>query len=474
MVAKLKTMARLDASTYLVYKIERVIVCILCALVVVGGASARYRAEAPEEDYLYYDSVFLVMIVFFFFAFLLATYFGAKTCIVFYEAWQATSIELREGGAEDTGDLARTDRAVKIQFLTALGGMVTSMLFFLANGMEQARSLRERMFDVNPNIPLAQLSNGFLYVTVFVDSICNDLCAHWMMLTVSARSLRNAQSVMEERAERAAQELRQHDVAMQAMQAGPTSLERTLELMQRERHVRAEVLRDASSDTLNIFWAALRSLATAEAKRINQLLYCVRLRAMIMPLRFQVLHDLQSLKANPRQPVPQEFLGGTPEQANAFFDGLVQDAHLHHKNFVAMLEQAVEVFNRASSPGELGLDKEKFPFKIWRDHSHSTAGDAKGIKEAEQSGGTSRRKSKHLYYKPSIGEIVRMTDDGAEARKGRKIQVPASSRRPPPTPHHRVIATSCSSSESPHSRPTWFETASHAYAYSPREGRHRL
>ena len=62
-----------------------------------------------------------------------------------------------------------------------------------------------------------------------------------MMLTVSARSLRNAQSVMEERAERAAQELRQHDVAMQAMQAGPTSLERAMELMQREKQVRTEV-----------------------------------------------------------------------------------------------------------------------------------------------------------------------------------------------------------------------------------------
>ena len=62
------------------------------------------------------------------------------------------------------------------------------------------------------------------------------------MNTVSERSLRQAQTVVEDRAERAARELMQHDVAMQAMQAGPTSLERAMELMQREKQVRTEVL----------------------------------------------------------------------------------------------------------------------------------------------------------------------------------------------------------------------------------------
>ena len=69
-----------------------------------------------------------------------------------------------------------------------------------------------------------------------------------MMVTVSFQSLRQAQTVVEDRAERAARELMQHDVAMQAMQAGPTSLERALELMQRERNVR---LRDGVCSTLS-------------------------------------------------------------------------------------------------------------------------------------------------------------------------------------------------------------------------------
>ena len=94
-----------------------------------------------------------------------------------------------------------------------------------------------------------------------------------MMLTVFDGSLRQAQAVLEDRVERAAQELRQHDVAMQAMQAGPTSLERSIELMQRERHVRAQLLQKPPSEqAINTAWAAVRSLATAEVKKMRGIL----------------------------------------------------------------------------------------------------------------------------------------------------------------------------------------------------------
>ena len=111
-----------------------------------------------------------------------------------------------------------------------------------------------------------------------------------------------------------------------------------------------EILRDSGLNGRNRSYQMIElqlstQLPVLKAKRINQLLYCVRLRAMIMPLRYQFLHDVQSFSANPRQPVPQEFQGSTPEQANAFFESLVQEAHLQQKNFVATLERAVEVFN---------------------------------------------------------------------------------------------------------------------------------
>ena len=94
-----------------------------------------------------------------------------------------------------------------------------------------------------------------------------------MMNTVSERTLRQAQTVVEDRAERAARELMQHDVAMQAMQAGPTSLERAMELMQREKQVRTDVLQGNPSDVINAAWAALRSLATAEVSWMRGISY---------------------------------------------------------------------------------------------------------------------------------------------------------------------------------------------------------
>ena len=61
-----------------------------------------------------------------------------------------------------------------------------------------------------------------------------------------------------------------------------------------------------------------------------------------------------------------------------------------------------KVFNRVSDPAELGLDKEKFPFKIWRDqvHVHETAGTGK----------------KSKIYKPSVGEIIYVTEEKAVTR----------------------------------------------------------
>merc|ERR1719311_30438 len=124
---------------------------------------------------------------------------------------------------------------------------------------------------------------------------------------------------------------------------------------------------------------------------------------MIMPLRYQVLHELQSFSAKPRQPVPQEFQGDTPEETNAFLESLVQVAHVQHTNFVTMLKRTLEVFNRVSDPGELGLDKEKFPFKIWRDHV-----------QVQETAGIGKKKSK--IYKPSVGEIIYVADENAVNR----------------------------------------------------------
>merc|ERR1719482_355837 len=166
-------------------------------------------------------------------------------------------------------------------------------------GLEQARVVYQRFMGEAQDAEFSQAINLVLYFAVFTDSLCNDLCSHTMMFTVFDGSLRLAQEVVEDRAARAQEELRQHDVAMQAMQAGPTSLERSLEIMQREKHVRSLLIQGASAEAVNDAWKALRSLGNAEGNRINQLLYCVRLRAMIMPTRYEFLHNLADVISKP-------------------------------------------------------------------------------------------------------------------------------------------------------------------------------
>merc|ERR1719506_3332934 len=229
--------------------------------------------------------------------------------------------------------LAHTVAAVKFQFICALGSMLTGSTYFLFMGADQLRNVINRssyeLRHVTSDPDFARRSITMLYIAVFIDSICNDFCSHIMMFTVFDGSLRLAEEVVQDRAERARAELRQHDVAMQAMQAGPTSLERSLELMQRERHVRELVVKEVDAATTSSAWAALRSLGTAEATRINQLLYCVRLRAMIMPLRYEVLHSVAPISSKPRQFVPQAF--SDPSSGDAYLQYLLGKATAAHE-----------------------------------------------------------------------------------------------------------------------------------------------
>jgi hypothetical protein len=117
--------------------------------------------------------------------------------------------------------------------------------------------------------------------------------------------------------------------------------------------------------------------------------------------------------------VPKEFQDGTPEQADAFLEHLLHVANSEHRNFVTMLERSVQVFNRASRPNELGLDKEQFPFKIWRDQVHAAAGKSKD-KSTHVKGESvriSRKQSMERYHKPSVGEIIYVTEESARSRK---------------------------------------------------------
>ena len=74
-------------------------------------------------------------------------------------------------------------------------------------------------------------------------------------------------------------------VARKVLQAGPTTAERQEELRLREDAARAAVGTEVASEKFE----ALKSLASAEMRRIHRLYYCIKLRCMVMPTRFLFL-----------------------------------------------------------------------------------------------------------------------------------------------------------------------------------------
>ena len=119
-------------------------------------------------------------------------------------------------------------------------------------------------------------------MSISLDSIWNDTCAHYLAFAIDDSTLRSAKLLREERASRAAKELRTHDIACRVLQSGPTSLARCAELCAREDAARRAVGTEAEAAA----FASLKSLVDAERRRIHRLFYCILLRCMVMPSRW--------------------------------------------------------------------------------------------------------------------------------------------------------------------------------------------
>jgi hypothetical protein len=211
----------------------------------------------------------------------------------------------------------------------------------------------------------SQLCQYFIY-SLFFDSICNDACAHILALAVDDESLSTAKRVQEERAQRAANELREHDLACRVLQAGPTSLARCIAIRAREDAAREA----AGTASAAARFAALQSLVRAEMRRIHRLYYCILLRCMLMPTRFIYLHDVRSIQGAARQPVPEEF-SAEGSSGNEYLVWLHSEIKQIREQFSEQMSQAVAKVNLAIWPSELGLSSEEFPFRIWRGASRS-------------------------------------------------------------------------------------------------------
>ena len=165
-----------------------------------------------------------------------------------------------------------------------------------------------------------------------------------------------------QRALRAANELREHDIACAVMQAGPTSLSRCAELSAREDAARAAVGTPGEAAA----FASLQSLVGAERRRIHRLYYCTLLRCMVMPLRFACLRNVQSTpKTLVQQPVPERFRAEDGD-GQAYFEWLHREIEKIKEPFLDQITSAVHRLNKANWPTDLGLLGDAFPYRIWR------------------------------------------------------------------------------------------------------------
>ena len=211
---------------------------------------------------------------------------------------------------------------------------------------------------------------------VAVDAIFNDICTHYLAIYVVDNALVTAQRVAHERASRAADELRSYDVARKVLQAGPTTPERQEELRLREDAARAAVGTEAEYQKFE----SLKSLAGAEMRRIHRLYYCIKLRCMVMPTRFMFLKSVASMDSNARQPVPAQFdlqgQSSTSSRAEdtgwAYFEWLYSESEKVRESFIQTVSDAVNDFNMATWPKDLGLGARQYPVTLWRGAARAT------------------------------------------------------------------------------------------------------
>merc|ERR1719160_1396119 len=219
------------------------------------------------------------------------------------------------------------------------------------------------------------VSVGFLFFSVFLDSISNDICAHYLACSVYDDSLAFSKQIKIERATRAAMELQEHDIACRVMRAGPTSSARRAELGAREDAARAAVGGAAEEEA----FAALQSLVNTEMRRIHRLYFCCLLRCMVMPTRFAYLRDVKSTKGStPRQPIPSHI---RPENNGdiEYLAWLFREMQTLQDTFSKQISAIVSKLNRAVWASDVGLSSEQFPYKIWRGEARSKLHEDEGL-----------------------------------------------------------------------------------------------
>lgn len=172
---------------------------------------------------------------------------GLSACRTFYIAWRAVCAEDVEGGdavaalKTDSAKIKQVDGAARAawwQLVCTLLAFVSSTLWFVG----LIGIAYNFAYAIRGLIPLQEQAKFIVmwWATIVFDSLCNDLCAYVLAFTVYDGSLSVAQQAVAERSRRGARELKQHDVACRAVQAGPTRPQRAKELAAREAAAREQ------------------------------------------------------------------------------------------------------------------------------------------------------------------------------------------------------------------------------------------
>ena len=179
---------------------------------------------------IFFGAVLLCMLAWFG-GFVAASYLA---CSTFWRTWQLSLAELSEKAA--AGDEQRTHSlgrqttvedvtaaitAARFQFFSALLAALSALAYIIGMGVfiivDSSSDFKSR---------LRSRTGTFLLTLLFIDSICNDICAHLLACLVEESSLEAACRIIAEQTARAAEELVQHDLATSVLQAGPTSAAR--------------------------------------------------------------------------------------------------------------------------------------------------------------------------------------------------------------------------------------------------------
>mmetsp|Transcript_89077 Transcript_89077/g.229853 ORF Transcript_89077/g.229853 Transcript_89077/m.229853 type:complete len:1621 (+) Transcript_89077:144-5006(+) len=302
---------------------------------------------------------------------LLATFLGTTSLLGIFmfmigrrilRAWKAAQGEAHIGGLTDSAaHLEKIAVEARWQFVSVLLRGFSTLVMTLVLTI----TIILQGTGYSTSAQMTVVVRLVLLLAITVDSMTNEAALHILAFCVTDSSFRRLGAMARDRAIREAREVEHHAVARTVLQAGPTPEQCVKRFAALEEYVVEQLQTDDASPCFH----ALQAQVQEEALRINHLMRAVCLRYMIMPMRYRYLVEVASQKAEGRQHVPARY-EEVPGQDNsarseAYFHWLRNEASGAEQVLFVEVQRALERFNAAVWPKDLGLPAEEYPFMVW-------------------------------------------------------------------------------------------------------------